>query len=267
MVQSVSLNPDVPEVKLGSMLLTLLEPAPGTVHSFNRWYERDHFYAGCMVGANFFSGKRWLATRRLKSLRKPERSDFTPHIGKGSFLATYWILDGAYTQALEWSIAQVHTLNAQGRMSPPRENISSGFYQFQWHVSRDPDGVPVELALDHPFQGLALSVFERTDSTTPAQLHQQLCSALQGMDQGYAAQLSLCFEALPLPESVPDYVPRVPEQQRQRRSLLLHFFDRSPDSGWLPFINDLESNVSAKLIYSAPFIPTIPGTDRYLDEL
>ena len=38
-------------VELGTMLFTLVEPHRGHQVAYNRWYERDHFYAGCMIGA------------------------------------------------------------------------------------------------------------------------------------------------------------------------------------------------------------------------
>ena len=58
-------------VKVGSMLLTLVEPNPGFERAYNRWYERDHYYGGCMVGPWLFAGSRWVATRPLKDLRWP----------------------------------------------------------------------------------------------------------------------------------------------------------------------------------------------------
>ena len=60
------------EIRLGSMLFTLVEPHRGHEVEYNRWYERDHFYAGCMVGPWLYSGRRWVATRDLKALRFPE---------------------------------------------------------------------------------------------------------------------------------------------------------------------------------------------------
>jgi hypothetical protein len=53
-------------VKLGSMLFTIVEPHAGHEVAYNRWYERDHFYAGCLIGPYNFAGKRWVATRDLK---------------------------------------------------------------------------------------------------------------------------------------------------------------------------------------------------------
>ena len=34
----------------GSALFTLVDPSKGHEVAYNRWYERDHFYAGCMIG-------------------------------------------------------------------------------------------------------------------------------------------------------------------------------------------------------------------------
>ena len=58
-------------VALGSVLVSLLEPERGREAAFHRWYERDHFYAGCMVVPWFFAGRRFVATRELKALRAP----------------------------------------------------------------------------------------------------------------------------------------------------------------------------------------------------
>ena len=57
-------------VKVGSMLFTMVDPHPGHEVAYNRWYERDHFYAGCMVGPWLFAGRRWVAPRSL-TLRPP----------------------------------------------------------------------------------------------------------------------------------------------------------------------------------------------------
>ena len=61
-------------VKLGTILFTLVEPHRGHEVAYNRWYERDHFYAGCMVGPWCFAGRRFVATRACKDLRYPDES-------------------------------------------------------------------------------------------------------------------------------------------------------------------------------------------------
>src|SRR6184192_4512422 len=46
-------------IELGSMLFTLVEPHRGHEVAYNRWYERDHFYSGCMIGPGILAGKKW----------------------------------------------------------------------------------------------------------------------------------------------------------------------------------------------------------------
>ena len=45
-------------IQLGTILFTLVEPHAGHEVAYNRWYERDHFYAGCMIGPWLFAGAR-----------------------------------------------------------------------------------------------------------------------------------------------------------------------------------------------------------------
>src|SRR3954449_1483817 len=63
-------------IRVGSTLLTLVEPHKGHEVAFNRWYERDHFYAGCLMGAGWSAGKRGLPPKPLKVLRGPADTEF-----------------------------------------------------------------------------------------------------------------------------------------------------------------------------------------------
>ena len=65
-------------IKLGTLLFTMVEPTRGHEVEYNRWYEHDHFYSGCMIGPWQFAGDRFVATRRLKDLRYPAETDMTP---------------------------------------------------------------------------------------------------------------------------------------------------------------------------------------------
>lgn len=99
-----------PPIALGTMLFSLVEPQPGHAAEFNRWYERDHFYAGCMSGADFFSGRRFVATRDLKAARMEGPQPLWANSReKGSYLNIYWILRGRRDPALAWSVDQVRS--------------------------------------------------------------------------------------------------------------------------------------------------------------
>ncbi len=154
------------------MLYTLVEPHRGHEVAYNRWYERDHFYAGCQIGAYNFAGARFVATADCKALRVPPPGDDAGAAGRpvadsavGSYLGVYYVLDGHHDEWNRWAVDQVNTLHAAGRMFEHRDHIHTGLYRFEWEHRRDEDGVPAELTLDHRFPGLA-SVF--VDATAGA---------------------------------------------------------------------------------------------------
>ena len=103
-------------IKLGSILFTMVEPHRGHEVDYNRWYERDHFYAGCLIGEYCFAGDRFVATRDLKALRYPSESPITKDPQTGSYLALYWLLDGHHDDWNKWAVRQVRQLHADGRM-------------------------------------------------------------------------------------------------------------------------------------------------------
>jgi len=80
-------------IRIGTMLYTLVEPHRGHQVAYNRWYERDHFYAGCQIGAYNFAGARFVSTAPLKGLRYPTGDGALvadPSIG--SYLGIYFYL-------------------------------------------------------------------------------------------------------------------------------------------------------------------------------
>src|SRR5258706_5959783 len=95
-------------VRVGSMLFTMVDPHRGHEVAYNRWYERDHFYAGCLVGPWLFAGRRWVAPRALKALRYPCESELArPDVTAGSYLATYLIHSDPFDQHPESAWQQV----------------------------------------------------------------------------------------------------------------------------------------------------------------
>src|SRR5580700_11040005 len=103
-------------VKVGSMLMTLVDPHRGHEVAYNRWYERDHFYSGCLIGAWTISGARYVATADLKALRYPPNSPVCPDPMGGSYVSIYWILAGKFGEWMKWGTDQVNWLHANDRM-------------------------------------------------------------------------------------------------------------------------------------------------------
>ena len=257
------------EIALGSVLVSLLDPEPGREAEFHRWYERDHFYAGVMIGPWFFAGRRFVATRALKDLRLPAASPVLDDPRRGSYLTLYWILAGHHEQASSWSTQQVAQLIANQRMLPGRRPVHAGFYRHRWSATRDADGVPVELALEHPYAGVVLTMLDRAPEQAGAVerwfREEQLPSVLPGSP----VAICLGLEPMPLPPEVPAYIPR--PKDLERRFLLAYFVEADPRQCWReifePQARRLAETGLGTVSLAAPFIPTIPGTDRYADEL
>jgi hypothetical protein len=257
-------------IKLGSMLLTVVEPHRGHEVAYNRWYERDHFYSGCMIGPYNFAGRRFVATADLKALRDPDPSAITGEPARGSYVAVYWVLDGYHDTWNRWAVRQVRALHAANRMFEERDHVHTLLYRFAWEHSRDPDGVPVELALDHPFAGFVPVWVDRAEETPIEQLWEWLrAEHLPAMLPGTDAALVAAFTPLPLLIDAPGDVPR--QEATDRRTLLLWFLDDHPATSVTGVIAEhrriLEASGKGTVVAALPFVPTIPGTDNYTDRL
>lgn len=257
-------------IKLGSILFTMVEPWEGHEVEYNRWYERDHFYAGCMISAYNFAGRRFVATKPYKQMRYPKDSPITPDPMVGSYLALYWILAGHHDEWNRWAVDQVNWLHANGRMFPERDHIHTLVYDYEWSVQRDPDGVSIELALDHNFAGLAVVVGEVAEGTERDEVagwyrEEHLPGALAG------TPVTLCasFAPLPLLADAPGDVPRT--EGADRRFVHLYFLDADPAECWGSSFADhgalLDKTGLGRVIWASPFIPTVVGTDLYTDQL
>ena len=225
------------EVRLGSMLFTLVEPDGGHEVAYNRWYERDHFYAGCMVGPWLFAGRRFVATRALKDQRTGTEVDRFGGADLGSYLAVYWILDGRHDDHVDWALRQVQWLHANGRMFAERDHIHTLMYRHAFTAGTSP--VPAELALDHPFGGLTATL-HRPDPTFEPE-----------------GELVLGFTPIPLP-------PDAPVSQQGLAGiddcvLTLSFSTSAPTAASAGGVGEVR--------WSAPFVPTVPGTDAHVEQL
>jgi hypothetical protein len=258
------------EVRLGTVLVSLLEPDRGREVEFHRWYERDHFYAGCMAGANFFSGRRFVATRALKDERLPEQDSLFEDVADGSYLALYWMLAGFGKETIRWAVDRVQNLIAHDRMMTGRRPVHAGFYEWCFSAERDVDGVPAELALDHPFGGVGMTMLQAPSDAARADLLEALESRLLPETlAGSEVSLSIALTPTPLPDDAPSYVVRPTGEEA--RVLLLSFFADAPVPAMRDWTRRLVERVEGeglgRLELAAPFIPTIPGSDRYSDEL
>jgi hypothetical protein len=111
---------------------------------------------------------------------------------------------------------------------------------------------------------------ERPEGVTTEQrdrwmLEQRLPAALPGS----SSALCLSLRPLELPKTSPAY--RAPEPGFDRRHLDLYFLDDTPDAAWAASFEALGKDQAAagmgEVLFVAGFVPTVPGTDRYVDEV
>jgi hypothetical protein len=261
---------DLP-IKVGSMLFTLVEPHKGHEVAYNRWYERDHFYAGCMIGPWLFAGRRWVATRELKDLRIPHDSQVAVPTDAGSYLAMYWVLEGHHDDHFGWAGKQVQTLYKEGRGFAERTHVHTVLFTRAGVEYRDEDPVPVELALDHPYQGLITLFVDAGEGTSRDDLHARLAG---GPLRELLAKSSIATAAAwhPIPrEGVTSNAPMDlgSPPGGEERLLQMLFCEADPRDTWdavVSYVAAVEGE-GGQVTLAAPFIPTIPGTDTYVDQL
>jgi len=252
---------------IGSALITMVEPHVGHEHAYNRWYEDDHFNSGAMAMPWMFAGRRWVAPKWLQALRAPDDSIIAQPLDAGKYITCYWITAGRYEDHLRWSVATNQRLLPDGRVYLDRTHVYTSFQEYMGAVYRDETGPRDIHSLDYPYQGMVVEVVDSADDreTLAAWLTEE---ALPARMAGSEAAQTLLFAPYPLPEDKMAYVEDVPGLER--RITLLTFTEEPPDECWETFA-DFGATVAAagrgKVQLSAPFIPTLPGTDTYVDQL
>ncbi|OUD03101.1 hypothetical protein [Streptomyces swartbergensis] len=255
----------------GHALITLVEPHPGHEYAYNRWYEDDHYYAGAMAMPWMYAGRRWVATRDLQLLRYPEKSAVAQPVTTGCYLSTYWITAGRYDDHMRWTVAINKRLNRDGRVYHDRTHVLTAFQAHEATVYRDGATGPCDVhALDHPYAGLVLQVVEAGAPEQRPQLLEWLRSRHlpERLADSPAAMVTV-FRPTPLPGDRMTYVKQV--EGVDTRLTLLWFLQADPRECWETFFTGLDTAVGesglGRVELVAPFIPTVPGTDRYVDRL
>jgi hypothetical protein len=248
-------------IRAGSLLWVFTDPHRGHELAYNRWYERDHYYGGCMTGADHFAGSRWVATAAHKSARPEPGADMGFDRVDGSYACVYYYLDGKHDEIIEWATPQVHWLYAQDRGFGPRTHFNTGTFRHRWRSYRDPNPVPVELALDHRYGGL-VALFIDPSNDDPSNTDTFFADFLPGWLPGSKVASVSTWDTIPLLDSKPDFVPTSAADHRQ---LQLHFVEGDPLDTWehhTELLEALQASGAGTAAFVAPFIPTDVGTDR-----
>jgi hypothetical protein len=274
------------DVRIGSALITMVEPHPGAEREYNRWYEDDHFYSGAMHGPWVFSGRRWVAPRALRDRRVVVPDPAVQPPDAGCYISLYWSTAGHELDVERWSyLAMDRALMPDGRGFAQRTHVYTAFHRPRLAVTRDATMQP-HVVLDHPFSGLVVEIVDApprddpgpTDGSDTPEL-----VALTGWlaQDGVAVTLpevgaGACLAFTPVPFAggliaQPGTPPVAPPTGIGRRLCLLWFLSdgRHADhpASFAAHHERLAASGLGELRFSGAFVPTIPGTDRYVDEL
>jgi hypothetical protein len=259
-------------IKIGTALFTMVDPHKGFEEAYNRWYERDHFYAGCMIGPGQFAGKRWVATRELKDLRFPAESPMASPIDAGSYLATYWHLKDWTAEDQAWGGTQVWWLYSNNRGFAERSHAHTAHYTYQSAVYDEADPVPVELALDAGYVGLGVVSVEPAEGVSPDELRQWLEAEAAPTLLGDGVKTIASWYAVNMERPAGSESPMNlgADGGAKDRVLQLCFLDTDPREVWEKFhayAKVIDAGGKGTLTFAAPFFATKPGTSKYVDEI
>ncbi len=246
--------------RLGAALITLVEPHVGYERAYNRWYEDDHFITGAMAYPYLFSGRRWVAPVPHQRARLPLVSPIAQPIDAGKYLATYWIVAGHREDWASWGLATNERLAADGRIFGARTNVHTAYPRFVGPLHRDADGPRDIHALDHPYGGLVLEIVDLPHAGDPDAAFTWL-RAERVPKAGSAVAMGTVFGSDPREGGAATPTARL---------TILWFTEQDPLDHWDEFTGVGEQWAAAgvgELAFLAPFVPTVPGTDRYVDEL
>jgi hypothetical protein len=259
------------DLGIGGALITMVEPHEGFEWAYNRWYEDDHFYSGAMFGPGVFAGRRWVATRDLQQLRYPADSPVAQPVTRGCYISTYLHQYGHHDAITRWArSAMADNLFLRGRGFTDRTHVYTTHAPYGFGVVREVDSPLRDWhALSYPYQGMVLEIIDPGEETRrPALARWAERDFVPGQLAG--SPIGQCLAFLSAPMVGDGSVPGVPAVAGQERFLtLLWFLEVDPRRCWSRFKRhgDLVAEAGADLILAAPFVPTIPGTNNYVDEL
>ncbi|MGE0878733.1 MAG: hypothetical protein AB7L13_07580 [Acidimicrobiia bacterium] len=262
-------------IKIGQVLFTMVDAHKGFEKAYNRWYERDHYYAGCLIGAGWFAGSRWIAPRELKNLRFPNPSPFAEPLDAGSFLSIYWTLKGWSEDDEKWAGTQVWWLYSNNRGFAERSHAHTGIYNYESAANSDPDGVPVELALDYHYPAIGVVVVEPADGVSHDDLRASL-DAIAGKElftgtHGPVRTIaSLGLKPVERPAGSTSPMSLGTDGGAPDRVVQICFVDGDVKAEWDRFRSyaaAIDAAGKGRVTFAAPFYRARPGSDEYIDQL
>jgi hypothetical protein len=252
---------------IGAALITMVEPHVGHERAYNRWYEDDHYNAGAMAFPWMWAGRRYVAPVPYQKVRYPSDSAIAQPIEAGKYISIYWITEGQYENHLRFAVGTNHRLFADGRVFMERDHTFTAFQRYLGPIYRDAEGPRDIHSLNYPYNGLVVEVVDAKDAKSRDELvewfrRERVPAA------GSQVAMGMMFAPMPLPGDKQPYVKDV--EGVDDRLTVLWFTEGDPLDAWDDFAGAGDAVAATglgRVELMAPFIPTLPGTDEYTDEL
>jgi hypothetical protein len=224
-----------------------------------------------------------VATKQLRYLRYPANSAVARPTTLGCYLHTYWIEHDRLDEVAAWLGNTLKQLAAGGRLFLDGENfhrthVYSAFQPYAGIVYRGADDSgPRDIhALDYPYPGLVVEIIDAAAEVPREDLVRWLqTSYIPDSIVDSSAAMCLTFLHAPMPAAIG--LTNGPPGSKQVspfgdiRVTLLWFTDVEPQTYWeRDFVGHgevIKKSGLGELQLAAPFIPTLPGTDKYADQL
>ena len=246
-------------------LFTMVEPHKGHEVAYNRWYERDHFYAGCMIGAWQFAGTpvRRDARRARRSATPPTRRS-RPTRRRARTSPSTGSSPGNFGEWIQWGTEQVNWLHANDRMFPTATTSTRRCTSTAARPTHRAATCRPSSRSTTRYPGLVVVIGELADGvdadagdrvaprppaarpTSPSSARPSRCGTTAGRRARHAGRR-------PRPASSGSSTTTRsrsgtrPVRRARRR--------RSPTRGL------------GTIVFASPFLATVPGTDTYTDQL
>jgi hypothetical protein len=167
-------------------------------------------------------------------------------------------------------VATNQRLAPDGRVYGDRTHVYTAFQEYVGVVYRDDDGPRDIHSLDYPYGGLVVEVVDATPEAGRDALWAWLRDEhIPAVLKGSGVAMCLVFQPMPLPEDKQSFVEDLPGIDR--RLTLLWLTDGDPREVWDASFADEGDAVAAggigKAEFVGPFLPTVPGTEKYVDQL
>ena len=259
--------------RLGHLLIAIAEPHRETLAEYNRWFEAEHMYDAVLVGPGAFAANRYVATRDLKQSRYPRDGGMFADPSLGSYVALYYLAPDTAEAHFAWSFPQNQWLGETGRNNANRTLVQTWLCDHLESISRTDHEVPPHVALDHPYEAMAMVYVDPPAdvdvSDARRALREHLASRLDGSPLAQAQLWSP--RDFPDTQGVPTTPGTVaPNRNAGRQTLVVLFLDEAIADGW-PILATLGDDLRAAGAGDTRLVtvwrPVVRGTDLYADEL